>query len=104
MFLSDPPYFLFLTGVFLIFYLLAPGLPRRILLLGASYFFYFQLSKFYILVLFLVTALTYFGAIALRSPTQKSPNLLFGLIVALVALPLILFKYTSALLPTNLPN
>jgi hypothetical protein len=60
-------------------------LPRRVLLLGASYLFYFDFSQFYILVLLFVTAITYRGALLLQSPyAQKRGTLLFWLIIPIV--------------------
>lgn len=97
--LSDPLYIIFLGAVFVLYYMLAPGLPRRILLLAASYFFYFELSRFYILVLFLVTAATYYGALILQSrQTAKNSSWLLGVILAVVSIPMIGFKYLSPLL------
>jgi D-alanyl-lipoteichoic acid acyltransferase DltB (MBOAT superfamily) len=99
MFLSEPLYFLFLAGVFLLYYLLEPGLPRRVLLLCASYYFYFELSNFYILVLFFVTAVVYRGALLLRSSQLGQRSFLFfGLIITLTLLPLLIFKYLGPVL------
>jgi alginate O-acetyltransferase complex protein AlgI len=97
--LSDPLYFLFLTGVFVLYHLLEPGVPRRVLLLCASYFFYFELSHFYLLVLVFVTAVTYRGALLLRGPhSEQRRFLFFGLIITLTLLPLLAFKYLGPVL------
>jgi alginate O-acetyltransferase complex protein AlgI len=95
--LSDPVYFLFLSLVFVLYYLLREGEPRRILLLASSYFFYVQLSKSYVLLLLCVTCVTYFGAKLFRSrEPDKRRSLLFWLSVTLVVAPLIVFKYLGA--------
>src|SRR6201999_736223 len=98
--LSDPAYFVFLFPVFVLHYVLAKGTPRRILLLAASYFFYIELAKIYLVVLFFATCITYFGARLLRSPlAEKRGSLLFWPIVALLISPLLLFKYLVIFLP-----
>jgi D-alanyl-lipoteichoic acid acyltransferase DltB (MBOAT superfamily) len=97
--LSDPLYFLFLLGVFLLFYALAPGAPRRYLLLAASYYFYFRLSGGYAVVLLFVTAVTFLGARALRKPElQKHSDSLFTLLVVAIFTPLLAFKYLGPFL------
>jgi alginate O-acetyltransferase complex protein AlgI len=95
--LSDPSYFLLLSVVFVLFYILRKGEPRRILLLASSYFFYVQLSKIYIFLLLFVTCVTYFGAKLLRSrDDEKHGARLFWLAAAIVVTPLIVFKYLGA--------
>jgi D-alanyl-lipoteichoic acid acyltransferase DltB (MBOAT superfamily) len=97
--LSDPLYFLFLLGVFLLFYALAPGAPRRVLLLIASYYFYFRLSGAYAVVLLFVTGVTFFGARALRKPElQKLGDAFFALLVIVILAPLLAFKYLGPFL------
>ncbi|HUB67853.1 MAG TPA: MBOAT family O-acyltransferase, partial [Candidatus Methylacidiphilales bacterium] len=97
--LSDPLYLAFLGAVFFLYYLFAPGMPRRVLLLAASYFFYFELSRFCILVLWLVTLVTYLGALGLRPREEEGRRFRFFVLVATVALiPLLVFKYLGALL------
>jgi alginate O-acetyltransferase complex protein AlgI len=99
MLLETPSYLLFLGIVFLLFYAFEPGGPRRALLLAASYYFYFELSGIYITVLFLVTVLTYYGALALRSPKVLSRgSLFFALLICLVLVPLLVFKYLGPFL------
>jgi alginate O-acetyltransferase complex protein AlgI len=101
--LSDPGYFVFLLIVFLLYYILGKGEPRRVLLLAASYLFYLQLSKAYIVVLLFVTGVTYFGARLLRSShAEKHGALLFWLIVSILVSPLIFFKYLLVLLAASL--
>ncbi len=101
--LSDPRYFLFLGLIFLLFYTLRVGEPRRWFLLAASYFFYFELSRFYTLVLFFVTLATYFGARLLRSfPAQKHSFTLFALVILIALFPLIVFKYLGVFLDSSL--
>jgi hypothetical protein len=96
---TDPFYFAFLAGVFLLYYMLEPGLPRRVLLLAASYYFYFELSGGCLLVLFLLTAITYNGALVMRSPqTEKRGFQIFVLVITLALIPLLVFKYLGALL------
>jgi alginate O-acetyltransferase complex protein AlgI len=96
---TDPLYFVFLTGVFLLYYMLQAGLPRRVLLLTASYYFYFKLSGDCILVLFLVTAVTYYGAVFMRSAQMKGRGFIFYvLVITLVLIPLLVFKYLAAIL------
>ncbi|HUB66399.1 MAG TPA: hypothetical protein VL981_02805 [Candidatus Methylacidiphilales bacterium] len=96
---TDPFYFAFLAAVVLLYYMLEPGLPRRMLLLIASYYFYFELSGGYVLVLLLVTAITYFGAMTMRLPqTDNRRFRIFVLVIALTLIPLLLFKYLSAFL------
>jgi alginate O-acetyltransferase complex protein AlgI len=100
--LSDPAYFVFLFPVFVLYYLLEKGEPRRILLLAASYFFYIELAKVYLVILFFVTGITYFGARLLRSPlAEKRGSLLFWLIVVTLISPLLLFKYLVVFLPVS---
>jgi alginate O-acetyltransferase complex protein AlgI len=100
--LSDPAYFLFLFPVFVLFYLLQKGAPRRILLLAASYFFYIQLAKVYVVVLLFVTCVTYFGTRLLRSPlAQKRESLLFWLVVTIAITPLLLSKYLAVFLAVS---
>jgi alginate O-acetyltransferase complex protein AlgI len=94
---TDPLYYLFLGGVFLLYYMLEGGLPRRVLLLAASYYFYFELSGMYLLVLFLVTAVTYYGALAIRR-TKRRGFEIFLLVFTLSLIPLLVFKYLGALL------
>jgi alginate O-acetyltransferase complex protein AlgI len=95
--ISDPAYFLLLALVFVLFYCLRAGEPRRILLLASSYFFYIQLSKIYVLLLLFVTCVTYFGAKVLRSQeNDKRGSLFFWLAVLLIGTPLIVFKYLGA--------
>ena len=97
--LSDPLYFLFLLGVFLLFYALAPGLPRRILLLTASYYFYFRLSGAFAFVLIFVTWVAFLGAQALRKPAmQKHSDALFTTLVVIILAPLLGFKYLGPFL------
>ena len=95
--LNDPAYLGFLLGVFLLFYALRPGEPRRILLLVAGYIFFFELSRCFIAVLLVVTAVTYFGAFLLRSKSASTRGSLFiFLLCGIVILPLVLFKYMGA--------
>jgi alginate O-acetyltransferase complex protein AlgI len=97
--LSDPAYFVFLFFVFVLYFLLRKGEPRRILLLVASYVFYFQLSKIYVSVLLFVTCVTYIGAKLLRSPAaEKRGSILFWLSAAILVGPLIVFKYLAVFL------
>src|SRR5580698_2610851 len=96
--LETPSYLLFLGIVFLFYYALEPGGPRRALLLGASYYFYFELSGFYLGVLLLVTLLTYYGALALRPGRTGRPGRWLALLIILVLTPLLAFKYLGALL------
>ena len=92
--LSDPGYFLFLALVFLLFYMTRPGAPRRVLLLAASYFFYFELARFSILVLLGVTFVTYYGARLLRSePATQRGTVMFASVVVVVLIPMLFFKY-----------
>jgi alginate O-acetyltransferase complex protein AlgI len=101
--LSDPGYFVFLFLVFLLYFILGKGGPRRVLLLAASYLFYLQLSKAYIVVLVFVTCITYFGARLLRSPqAEKHGGLLFWLIVSVLVSPLLFFKYLLVILAVSL--
>jgi alginate O-acetyltransferase complex protein AlgI len=96
---TDPLYFVFLVGVFLLYYMLAAGWPRRLLLLASSYYFYFELCGGYILVLLLVTTITYYGALLLASPrTEKHRFAAFVFTITLVLIPLLAFKYLGALL------
>jgi alginate O-acetyltransferase complex protein AlgI len=100
--LSDPAYFVFLLPVFVLFYILDKGAPRRILLLAASYFFYIQLAKIYLVVLLFVTCVTYFGARLLRSPlAEKRESLLFWLVVVILITPLLLSKYLAVFLAVS---
>jgi alginate O-acetyltransferase complex protein AlgI len=101
--LSDPAYFVFLFPVFILYYILEKGQPRRVLLLAASYFFYLELAKVYLVVLLFVTCITYFGAKLLRSPlVEKRGALLFWLFVVILVSPLLLFKYLIVFLPVAL--
>ena len=100
--LSDPLYFLFLAIVFLLFYLLRPGEPRRILLLTSSYFFYFELSGLYILILFFVTLVTYFGTKLLRTPKWKNSGFVLFLAIVLLLTPLLVFRYIIVFLSPSL--
>jgi alginate O-acetyltransferase complex protein AlgI len=100
--LSDPAYFVFLFPVFILYYILEKGRPRRVLLLAASYFFYIELAKVYLVVLLFVTCITYFGARLLRSPlAEKRGALLFWLFVVILVSPLLLFKYLTVFLPAS---
>ena len=96
--LETPLYLFFLAVVFLLYYALEPGAPRRALLLGASYYFYYELSGLYIVVLGLVTVLTYWGARAIRSSETRRPGLFFAVVIALVLTPLLALKYLGPLL------
>ena len=98
--LGDPLYFLFLGATFLLYYMLRPGAPRRILLLAASYFFYFELATVYLAVLLFVTFVTYRGAQWMRA-AEAGPNgsRRFWLAIVLAVSPLLLVKYVVALLP-----
>ena len=95
--LGDPLYFVFLAAVFLVFHALAAGMPRRIWLLAASYFFYFEFSSYYIAVLLLVTLVTYFGARALRAPGQQCRGRWFWPLIAVMFTPLLVLRYGAAL-------
>ena len=97
--LSDPLYLVFLLGVFLLFQALAPGAPRRWLLLIASYYFYLRLSGAYAVVLLFVTGVTFLGARALRQPAlQKQGDLLFTVLALVILSPLLAFKYLAPFL------
>ena len=101
--LSDPGYFIFLFLVFLVYFILGKGGPRRIFLLAASYLFYLQLSKAYFVVLLFVTCVTYLGARLLRSAhAEKHGTLLFWLVVSILVSPLLLFKYLLVVLSVSL--
>lgn len=97
---TDPFYFVFLAAVFLLFYLLEPGAPRRVLLLLASAFFYVELSGAAVLILLAIIAVTYWGGIAIRSEClqKKHGFRSFVMIIALTLIPLLAFKYLGALL------
>lgn len=97
--LSSPKYIAFLLIVFLLFYSLRAGAPRRWLLIIASYLFYLALSSCYVTVLLAVTVVTYYGALALRSKmAQTRSSLLFTLLVVILLTPLIVFKYLGPVL------
>jgi alginate O-acetyltransferase complex protein AlgI len=97
--LSDPLYFVFLTAVFLGFHCLAKGMPRRVWLLAASYFFYFEFSHFYICVLLFVTLVAYHGAIEIGARAgQRNGTLLFWLVLLIAAMPLLALRYGAVLL------
>ena len=97
--LSDPRYIGFLFLVFVLFRLLRSGAQKRLLLLAASYFFYFELSGYYIAVLFSVTAVVWFGALSMRRHAGSTRStVLFTLICAVLLAPLLIFKYLPPLL------
>jgi D-alanyl-lipoteichoic acid acyltransferase DltB (MBOAT superfamily) len=97
--LSDPKYIAFLTIVFILLYTLKTGAQRRVLLLAASYLFYYELSGYYISVLLGVTAVAYYGAIFLkRHSGGKNGGALFTAVCALLLTPLLLFKYLPPML------
>jgi alginate O-acetyltransferase complex protein AlgI len=100
--LSNPKYLLFLAIVVVLFYLLRPGRARGALLLIASYFFYFNLSSFYGLVLVVVTAVTYAAGILLSAHEHpwRRGVLLVGACVMVLA-PLLAFKYLGFLLDVS---
>lgn len=97
--LSEPRYLLLLAAVCAAFYVLPKGRPRAAALLAASYMFYVNLSGLYALVLFFVTAVSYFGArfiAARKEPTRRGR--LFAVCCAIVLAPLIILKYSGFLL------
>jgi alginate O-acetyltransferase complex protein AlgI len=92
--LSDPRYLLFLLVATVVFYALRPGTPRVVLLLAASYLFYFRLSGYYGLVLVVVTAATFAGGRLLAAPSFKARRgALFASVCVIVLAPLLVFKY-----------
>ncbi len=100
--LSSPEYFLFLSCVFVLFYLLPKGRPRVVLLAGASYFFYSQLSHYYVLVLAAVTFCAYSARWLLAGTKDASRRWrLFGAILTLLVMPLFIFKYLEFVLGTG---
>ena len=103
--LSDPAYFLFLAVAFLLFYIVRRGAPRRVLLLVASYLFYFEVSQLYIGVLIYVTLVTFFGAqkIAATRQGRYGTATLAGITV-LVLLPMFFFKYFKFALDATVHN
>jgi alginate O-acetyltransferase complex protein AlgI len=100
--LSNPKYLIFLAIVVVLFYLLRPGRARGALLLIASYFFYFNLSSFYTLVLAVVTAVTYAAGILLSAhehPRRRGVFLVGACVIVLA--PLLTFKYLGFLLDVS---
>src|ERR1700683_5470578 len=97
--LGDPQYLLFLGAAAVVFYLLRPGQMRVGWLLAASYLFYFNLSRFYICVLLLVTTVAFLGGLLL-APWQKARHrgLFFSMLCIALLAPLIVFKYLTFLL------
>lgn len=83
---------IFITAVFLLYYIV-PHKYRWVFLLLASYGFYMNLHLWYGILLFLTTLLTYLLALSFETahtPSQKRRRLLFG-IVPLVGI-LVFFK------------
>ena len=97
--LDTPLYLGFFTFVLFIYYALPSKQIRLVWLLVASYFFYFELSAGFIIALFGITAIAYFGAFALRlkSAAIYGP-IFFTLFCILMLLPLFVFKYIGFLL------
>jgi alginate O-acetyltransferase complex protein AlgI len=97
--LGDPQYLLFLGAAVIVFYLLRPGNMRIAWLLGASYLFYFELSRFYISILMLVTAIAFVGGLLLSHYRKAAHRgLLFSMFCIALLTPLIVFKYLAFLL------
>jgi alginate O-acetyltransferase complex protein AlgI len=92
--LSNPFYPIFLAAMFLVFIVVRRGTARQVMLLISSYIFYYYLSGRFILLLVLVTALTYAGAIAIhRCRNARIKELTFSVLIILLLLPLFTFKY-----------
>lgn len=92
--LSDPKYLLYLLSVFTLYYFLRSGTPRVLLLVAASYLFYFNLSGYYVFVLVAVTVIAYMGGLLLSALVgKKRRGLLFVLLCTIALAPLIIFKY-----------
>ncbi|OIQ92730.1 peptidoglycan O-acetyltransferase [mine drainage metagenome] len=99
MLLSDIRYLAFLFIVVILYYVISSGKLRRPILLAASYYFYYTMSHVYIVILLAVTALTYFGALALQSKEAEArKGLLFGLLLGTVLTPLVVLKYSAFVL------
>lgn len=87
-------FFVFL-GVILIIYYLVPVKFRKWMLLPASIYFYAFLSIKFVILIFVVSAISFWGALLItneENKVQKKKFLLY-LIIALVFLPLIVYKY-----------
>jgi alginate O-acetyltransferase complex protein AlgI len=97
--LSSPQYFLFLSCVIVLFYVLGKGRPRAILLLVASYYFYASLSGYYVFVLAVVTVCTFSAAWLIASAKGAArQQWLFAGVATLLAMPLFVFKYLEFVL------
>ena len=87
---------LFFIVVFAVYWLV-PNRYRWVVLLTASCFFYMSWSAVYILLLLLLTAVSYFAAILIEEKHTKSA---VSLSIAAVLIPLLVFKYLGFLSET----
>jgi alginate O-acetyltransferase complex protein AlgI len=96
--LSDPSYIGFFAAVFVLFYLLPSGPARLLLLLAASFAFYFKLSGAYVSVLLFVAAVAYGGGLWLqRLAGNRHRRTVFIAVLVAVFIPLLMFKYLGFL-------
>jgi D-alanyl-lipoteichoic acid acyltransferase DltB (MBOAT superfamily) len=102
--LDSPKYLGFLLIVWLAFRALPHGMPRRLLLIAASYGFYVSLSGAYVVCLLAVSALAYGGAHALNLAAVKTHRgKLFAALCILMLAPLLVFKYLDFILQIGWP-
>jgi D-alanyl-lipoteichoic acid acyltransferase DltB (MBOAT superfamily) len=102
-FLSLP--FVLFVAVTMGAFQLSPARFRAHVLLGASYLFYATRSPSYAVLLFVVTLVVYWAALAIeRGPTERAKLRLIGISVAALVFLLAGFKLASALWPWSSAN
>ncbi len=87
--------FLFFFPIVLMIYFIIPRKLRYIWLLMTSYYFYFSLSPQYVILLALLTLLTFFTGILMERATQKRKKGLMVLCLLLSLGTLGVFKYST---------
>ena len=95
MLFSSPVFFVFFAAYF-IAHLLLPRQWRLVLIIGGSTIFYAWWKVEYVWLPYLLMAIAYFGAIWMqRAKQEASRRWRAGLAIALLFLPLAIFKYTN---------
>ena len=92
MIFGDKYYILFITIVVFVFYALVPRL-RPAFLLAVSYVFYSCFNLAHLLVLLVVSAVAYWGGLAVAGANNQDRGRYFTLSLILAMSPLIFFKY-----------
>jgi D-alanyl-lipoteichoic acid acyltransferase DltB (MBOAT superfamily) len=99
---ASPYFWIFLISTFC-FYHMAPSGWRWMILLGASYLFYWWQAPILVLVLLLITVVSYFGGLGIaRSATERQAALQFWLTTLLCLGILGILKYGSGMVPLPL--